>query len=241
MRVQSQPAYVLHARPYRETSLIVEVFSRQYGRLGMVAKGARNPKSRLRPLLLPFQPLLLSWSGKGELLLLTAVEATGPACELTGRGRYAGFYLNELIIRLLHRYDAHEDLFDRYMEVLASMYREDAIQESLRIFEKHLLTETGYGLILDRDAATGDPLDPDKLYRYVPEHGPELCQGGNQGGMCIHGSSLLDLDRGFFSNGRSRYESRKLIGFLLERQFSGRVLRSRQIFHQVLSRLENRP
>jgi len=239
MRVQSQPAYVLHTRPYRETSLILEVFSRTYGRLGLVAKGARNPKSRLRALLLPFQSLLINWSGKGELALLTGVEATGPASELSGQARYASYYLNELVIRLLHRHDAHEDLFDRYSGVLAELYDDVSIQESLRVFEKHLLAEIGYGLILDRDAVTGKPLDPDKLYQYIPDRGPEQRTTGSQSEFCVLGSSLLDLHQESFRSGRSRHESRKLTRYLIDHQLPGRALDSRQIFHQVLSRIES--
>lgn len=239
MRVQSQPAYVLNSWPYRETSLILEVYSRTYGRLGLVAKGARSPKSRLRPLLLPFQSLLMSWSGKGDLVLLTGVEATGAACELSGQIRYVAYYLNELVIRLLHRHDAHEDLFDRYSEVLSDLYSGVSVQEPLRIFEKHLLAEIGYGLILDHDAATGEPLDPERMYQYVPERGPEQCNKNGNTGLCIHGSSLLDLHQESFRDSRSRHESRKLIRYLIDQQLLGRALRSRQIFHQVLSRIES--
>ena len=239
MRVQSQPAYVLHSRSYRETSLILEIYSRRYGRLGLVAKGARNPKSRKRPLLLPFQSLLMSWSGKGELALLTGVEATGVACELSGQARYAAFYLNDLVIRLLHRHDAHENLFDRYTELLTRFYSCAPVQDSLRIFEKHLLAEIGYGLILDHDTVTGKPLEPDQLYQYIPDRGPEPCVNNNDSGLCLLGSSMLDLHQESFRNGRSRHEVRKLMRYLIEQQLSGRALRSRLIFHQVLSRIES--
>lgn len=240
MRHLSEPAFILHTRPYRETSLIVEAFSRNHGRLGVVAKGARNPKSRLRALLLPFQPLLLSWSGKGDLALLTGAEAVGTARQLVGKNRYAAFYLNELLMRLLHRHDAHPELFDRYSAALEDLHENDAVQDSLRIFEKHLLAGIGYAMILDHDAGSGQPLKPDQVYEYLPERGPELIAGNMGAGHKLLGSSLLDLNQESFHSGRSRYEARRLTRYLIERQIADRSLRSRQIFHQVISAFDSR-
>ncbi|MCK5361068.1 MAG: DNA repair protein RecO, partial [Gammaproteobacteria bacterium] len=138
MRVQSQQAFLLHSRPFRETSLIIEVFSRQHGRVGLLARGVRNPKSRKRALVMPFQPLLLGWSGKGELPLLTDIEAIGPARELLSEQRYVAFYLNELLLKLLHRHDAHESLFDIYNNSLDELYQDVPVQHVLRKFEKEL-------------------------------------------------------------------------------------------------------
>lgn len=238
MRVLSQAAFVLHARPYRETSLILEIFSHEHGRLGAIAKGARNPKSRQRALLLPFTPLLLSWSGKGELALLTGVEAVGPARELSGQNRYAAYYLNELILRLLHRHDAHPELFDCYAATLARLHDDDSIQDGLRIFEKRLLAGIGYAMILDHDTVSGQPLEPERLYQYLPERGPELSTNDRMTGHCLLGRSMLELDRGHFSSARSRHEARRLTRFLIDKQTVERSLRSRQVFHQVISAVD---
>jgi DNA repair protein RecO (recombination protein O) len=238
MRVLSQAAFVLHARPYRETSLILEIFSHEHGRLGAIAKGARNPKSRQRALLLPFTPLLLSWSGKGELALLTGVEAVGPARELSGQNRYAAYYLNELILRLLHRHDAHPELFDCYAATLAKLHDDDSIQDGLRIFEKRLLAGIGYAMILDHDTVSGQPLEPERLYQYLPERGPELSTNDRMTGHCLLGRSMLELDREHFSNARSRHEARRLTRFLIDKQTVERSLRSRQVFHQVISAVD---
>lgn len=238
MRVLSQAAFVLHARPYRETSLILEIFSHEHGRLGAIAKGARNPKSRQRALLLPFTPLLLSWSGKGELALLTGVEAVGPARELSGQNRYAAYYLNELILRLLHRHDAHPELFDCYAATLAKLYDDDSIQDGLRIFEKRLLAGIGYAMILDHDTVSGQPLEPERLYQYLPERGPELSTNNHMTGHCLLGRSMLELDREHFSSARSRHEARRLTRFLIDKQTVERSLRSRQVFHQVISAVD---
>ena len=238
MRVLSQAAFVLHARPYRETSLILEIFSHDHGRLGAIAKGARNPKSRQRALLLPFTPLLLSWSGKGELALLTGVEAVGPARELSGQNRYAAYYLNELILRLLHRHDAHPELFDCYAATLAKLHDDDSIQDGLRIFEKRLLAGIGYAMILDHDTVSGQPLEPERLYKYLPERGPELSTNDRMTGHCLLGRSMLELDREHFSSARSRHEARRLTRFLIDKQTVERSLRSRQVFHQVISAVD---
>lgn len=238
MRVLSQAAFVLHARPYRETSLILEIFSHEHGRLGAIAKGARNPKSRQRALLLPFTPLLLSWSGKGELALLTGVEAVGPARELSGQNRYAAYYLNELILRLLHRHDAHPELFDCYAATLAKLHDDDSIQDGLRIFEKRLLAGIGYAMILDHDTVSGQPLEPERLYQYLPERGPELSTNDRMTGHCLLGRSMLELDREHFSSARSRHEARRLTRFLIDKQTVERSLRSRQVFHQVISAVD---
>ena len=238
MRVLSQAAFVLHARPYRETSLILEIFSHDHGRLGAIAKGARNPKSRQRALLLPFTPLLLSWSGKGELALLTGAEAVGPARELSGQNRYAAYYLNELILRLLHRHDAHPELFDCYAATLAKLHDDDSIQDGLRIFEKRLLAGIGYAMILDHDTVSGQPLEPERLYKYLPERGPELSTNDRMTGHCLLGRSMLELDREHFSSARSRHEARRLTRFLIDKQTVERSLRSRQVFHQVISAVD---
>ena len=169
MRVQSQQAFLLHSRPFRETSLIIEVFSRQHGRIGLLARGVRNPKSRKRALMMPFQPLLLAWSGKGELPLLTGAEATGPARELLSEQRYVAFYLNELLLKLLHRHDAHESLFDVYSAILDELYQGVDIQHALRRFEKELLSQTGYGLILHHEAESSRPISVDCRYQYLAD------------------------------------------------------------------------
>lgn len=243
MRVLSQPAFLLHARPFRETSLIIEVFSRDYGRIGLLARGVRSPKSRKRALVMPFQPLLLGWSGKGELPLLTGLEATGCARELVAEQRYAAFYLNELLLKLLHRHDAHESLFDFYGIILDELHQGMAVQHALRRFEKELLSQTGYGLILHHEAESSRPVDAQRNYRYLPELGPRPVSQSVQDhhekehGINIRGKSLLDFHQGIFEDKVSLKECRSLIRFLLDKQLSGKPLHSRQVFHQVLSRL----
>lgn len=237
MRVHSQAAYVLHCRPFRETSLIVEVFSRDYGRLGLVGRGARDARSRRRALLLPFQPLQIGWSGKGELPLLTSIEMLGSARELAGQQRYAAYYLNELLLRLLHRHDPHEMLFDSFSEALDALYEGRDTQQVLRRFEKHLLSETGYGLILTHEANSTKPIQSRLVYNYVRELGPQPVDASQAAGLKIHGQSLIDLHNEQFTERRSLQETKQLIRFLIDGQLAGRRLHSRHVLHQVISSL----
>src|SRR5512145_1710613 len=161
-KVDSQPAFVLHTYPFRETSLIVEVFSRDFGRVALMARGARRPRSALRGLLLAFQPLELGWAGRGEVQTLMKAEWQGGQPLLTGRALFCGYYLNELLMHLLPREDAHERLFSVYAETLRRFA--GRLQEAdLRCFERALLQELGYGLTLERDAK-GAPIDAAGYY-----------------------------------------------------------------------------
>ena len=243
MRVLSEAAYVLHARPFRETSLIIEIFSRHYGRCGLLARGARNPKSAKRALIMPFQPLLLNWQGKGDLPLLTGIEATGAARDLKFDQRFAAYYINELLLKLLHRHDAHEELFDYYGSILDDLYAGKPVQQALRRFEKTILGMTGYALILDREAETASPISRDKHYQYIAEYGPVSVAdqpGAAQDrsrGCLIRGKSLLDYHLEDFRDRKTLVECRRLVRYLIEQQLSGGSLNSRRVFHQVLSSL----
>ena len=160
-RVEHERAYVLHVWPYSETSLLVEIYSRAYGRLPLLAKGARRPRSALRGLLMGFQPLSLGWSGRGEVRTLNRCEWVGGLPLLKGGALLCGFYLNELLMRLMAREDPHEALFDQYEATLTQLLQSSDHPRILRTFERALLRELGYAMTLDRDADTGGPIDPD--------------------------------------------------------------------------------
>lgn len=168
----TQPAYILHGRPYRETSLIVELMTKDHGRVSVIAKGVRAPKAKARGLLQPFVPLLVSGGGRGELLLLKSFESAGPVYSLQGRRLVSGFYLNELLMRLLHKYDPHPDLFQNYQETLRVLAGDGQEQMALRLFEKKLLKELGYALQLTKEANDGSVILEDELYSFEPEQGP---------------------------------------------------------------------
>lgn len=239
MRVQGQAAFILHHRQYSETSLILDVLTPAHGRLGLLAKGARRPSSPWRGILKPFQPLLIDWMGRGELPILTGAETDGEGYAFSGAVLYCGFYLNELLWRLLHRHDPHEELFVVYRRSLDGL-RDHAGQAELilRLFEKALLRETGYGLVLDHDVDTQAPIEPEALYLYHPERGPVRAAVGRHrpgDGVRMRGSSLLALHRESLDDPHSQREAKALLRVLLMRQLDGRPLHTRELFRRVVT------
>lgn len=196
LKVQLQPAYVLHARPFRESSLLLEALTRDHGRVGLVARGARGAKSRHRGVLQPFRPLLVSFTRRGELGTLGAVDQVAAPPPLGGEALYCGLYVNELIVRLLLRDDPHPEVFEQYRETLAGLAGGADPQPVLRLFEKALLDATGFGLILDREIG-GDPLRADAWYDYQPERGPVRVGEASQARPgVLSGAVLLALEAG---------------------------------------------
>jgi len=190
-RIQLEPAYVLHSRSFRETSLIVEAFTREHGRIAVVARGAKSARSRWRNVLQPFRPLLISWIQKSDLGTLTAADQVASPPALHGQALYCGLYLNELLMRLLHRGDPHSEVFERYRHVLTELVSETNPQPLLRLFEKHLLEAIGYAMLLDREPESGAEVQSRHFYDYKPQRGPLLCSGPGQGR--ISGAALLAL------------------------------------------------
>lgn len=224
--VPLQSAYVLRTAPYRDSSLLVEAFTRQQGRIGLVARGARAAKSKQRVLLQTFQPLLLSWSAVGELGTLVGVEAEGPAIALNGEQVFSGWYLNELLLRLLHRDDPHPELFGIYDQALRSLPEEGA--RSLRRFELRLLAELGFGLALP------DDLDPKLAYRYDRGCEPQAAAVDEPG--AVSGRCLIALrDDGPMAPAELR-EARDLLRALVEPQLGGKPLASAAMLRTLRER-----
>jgi DNA repair protein RecO (recombination protein O) len=171
LRVSLEPAYVLHGRPYRESSLLLEAFTRDHGRIGLVARGARGPKSRWKSVLQPFRPLLLSWNQRGELGTLVAADQVASPPAARGEAIFCGLYINELLLRGLHRSDPHPGLFEAYRQSLAELLLCQQPEPLLRTFEKQLLDALGFGLQLEYEHATGVPVTAEAWYDYVPERG----------------------------------------------------------------------
>lgn len=234
-KVDGQPAFVLHSTPFRETSLIVEVFTRDFGRLALLARGARRPRAAIRGLLMGFQPLDIGWAGKGEVKTLMKAEWGGGQPLLSGEALFCGYYLNELLIQLLPREDAHEALFVCYAAMLQRLAADStgrAHEADLRCFEKALLQELGYGLMLNHDAA-GQPIVADALYAYRMEQGPVRLRQGESAAQAIRGQTLLDLAREDFTDARTRSEAKALMRTLLAYYLNGRELESRRIFKEL--------
>ncbi len=236
-RQEEQSAFVLHSYPYRETSLVLEVLSREHGRVALVARGARRPRSALRGLLMAFQPLSLSWFGKHELRTLHSAEWQGGQPQLRGTALLCGFYLNELLINLMARDDPHERLFDYYQMTLQRLAHEDNHAATLRCFEKHMLQELGYALLLEQEAGTGQPINPAMRYRYVVERGAmsekvAAAQDEAQG-LPVLGKTLQDMAADDYSDALSAQQSKQLMRLLLNHHLAGKPLHTRELIKDL--------
>jgi len=232
-RQDAQPGFVLHSYPYRESSLIVEAITRDHGRVALMARGARRPKSALRGILLPFQPLLLSWSGRSELRTLTRAEWQGAYRPLTGQALICGFYLNELLLKLTARDDPHEQLFQSYQETLAVLGQGADQSPVLRRFEMSLLRELGYAVILDRDVERGEPVARESDYVYVLERGPVRAAAAPPSGVELSGQTLLDMQSGNFSRAATQQQSKQLMRTLINHCLGDQVLHTRQLLRDL--------
>jgi DNA repair protein RecO (recombination protein O) len=226
-RVDLTPGYVLHHRPWRDTSRILEVFTREHGRLTLFARGVRGPAARLGAVLQPFQRLLLSWSGRGEAPQLTGAERAAQDLPLAPQSVLAAFYLNELLLRLTTRHDALPELFDHYHLTLERLRNGTALEPCLRIFEKRLLELLGYGLDLAAEAASGTPLAPDRYYDFRPGLG--LVPAAVRSAQALSGRSLLSLAGETLSGPRELEDARRLLQAALGACLEGRPLSTRTV------------
>lgn len=230
-RQQDEQAFVLHSYPFRETSLILDVFSRRHGRLAIVARGARRPRSMLRGVLMNFQPLSLSWFGKGEVRTLHGAEWQGGQPYLQGTALMCGFYLNELLLNLLARDDPHEQLFDYYRATLYRLAHETDHAATLRCFEKHLLQELGYALVLEREASDGKAIQPEVCYRYAVERG--ALPDDVQAGIPVQGKTLLDMAADDYADPVTAQQSKQLMRVLLNHHLGGKTLHTRELIKDL--------
>lgn len=232
-RIADQPGFVLHSYPYKETSLIVDVFSRDHGRIALVAKGAKRPHSRLRGVLQTFQPLSVGWSGKAEVRTLTAAEWVGGLLPLEKSALLCGFYLNELLVKLLARDDPHPALFDHYVSALNQLAHDEPAAIVLRKFERALLKETGVSGDWQICTATRNPLNPAINYVIDPERGPRPARPSDTWPQ-VAGKTLLDMECEDYSNATTQMQSKFLMRFLLAHHLNGAPLNTRQILIDLL-------
>lgn len=222
-RIELQPAYLLHTRSYGDTSLLIEAFTPEHGRVGLIAKGARGPRSKTRAHLQPLRPLLLSWSARGELGTVTGIEAQGQPAALSGEPLFCAWYANELLMRLCAREDPHPILFAAYVGLLDRL-AEDT-EPALRAFECRLLEELGYGLRLPQD------LEPQQRYRYDWERGP--LPADEDGEEVFRGASLIALREDRLLDAGLRQDARRLLRGALRRQLGGRPLETAKLLRQL--------
>lgn len=257
MRQSLHPAYVIHTRAFRDTSMIVELFTPEQGRMSVLARGAKAGKAQKSLLLQPFRSLHVAWAGRGELPVLSAIEEAGHSLRLQGQSLACGYYVNELIYHLLPRDDPAPALFASYWSVVSSLTESSQREQALRRFELELLVQIGYEPLLDHDYLSGEPVEGRRIYSYRVPEGPalvadfpvesgpvkdvsnldgardHLAQSGKvkPAGMQISGQSLLDLSQGQFDNPVSLKEARDLMRRLIHYQLDGRELLSRALFN----------
>jgi DNA repair protein RecO (recombination protein O) len=231
-RVQLQPAYVLHHRPYRDTSRILELFTRDFGRVSVFARGARggrNQSASLTPVLQPFNRVLVSWSGRGEAGQLTAAEFDGAFSLMPPQQLVSGYYLNELLLKLFARYDGHAAVFALYAATLDALKSSGEPLRALRIFEKRLLDALGYGLVLDIDAVSREAVDCQRMYHFRLEQGAVRALDVAEGSLVFPGSSLLSLACEELATTVALTDARRLLRAALDRVLDGRELKSREV------------
>ena len=233
-RIQLTPGYILHHRPYRDTSRILEVITRDHGRISVFARGVRGPKAKLASILQPFQMLLLSWTGRGEAAQLTGAESAQAAAPLPPSYLMAAFYLNELLLKLTTRHDPLPVLFDAYHTALESLRQGAALEPELRVFEKRLLEALGYGLDLEAEAQTGKRIQPHEYYHFRPEQGlvPTVAEASG----ALAGDSLIGLANEHLEGARALEDSRRLLQAALAQCLEGRPLTTRVVAKAVARR-----
>jgi DNA repair protein RecO (recombination protein O) len=244
-------AFVLHTYPYLETSLIVEAFTATHGRVVLVAKGAKRPHAAMRGMLNPFQALRLNWFGRSEMKTLKAAEQERILPQLSGAGLLSAFYLNELLLKLTHREDPHEDLFDAYADAVYALTELPsgnkgvrAIATILRQFEVNLLRELGYALQLEEEADSHRPLDPDRTYVYQTERGPVACvaqhaanepapQTYNDDGLRLSGKTLLDMSANNYVDPQTQIQAKQLMRKIINHLLGDKILHTRQLMRDL--------
>ena len=221
-------AYLLHRTSYSNSSLLVECFTREHGRFPAIAKGVKGNKKHAQALLQPFNPILIKFSGKGEVKTLSGYEQDAEAPILKGKNIYCGFYLNEIMMRILARNDPHADLFTHYENALRELSATTDVEPVLRSFEVALLNELGYGLLLEEDVETGEQIKHESLYTYELEGGPR--EIANPDSNSINGSTLYALAGNIPYNDREKSQARRLMRRVLAHYLGDRPLKSRELF-----------
>lgn len=235
-RVDLTPVYILHTRPFRNTSLIVELFSQVYGRISVVAKSARGPKSRFRGQLQLFTPMLASWFGNHELKTLTQIELHGMPLQLNQKPLFCGFYFNELLMRLLHKEDPHPKLFAVYQQSLLCLESsgcgriQDNLGVILRCFEKKLLEELGYALPLSREAKNSMAIHADHFYEFIPQQGFFLVSQSNNKKNTFLGMDLKNIALDNFDLASTQESAKRLMRLALAALLGNKPLNSRALF-----------
>ena len=225
---ENEIVYILHTYPFKETSLIIEIFSKVHGRISIVAKGARRPRSLVRGMLQSFQSLQATWSGQGEMTTLHAIDWCDALLQIEGDALICGFYINELLMRLLPKEDPHEQLFDFYHQTMKLLSMKNHLSVTLRRFELRLLQELGYELPLTNDE-NGAPIDPNKIYNYEVGYGPSEIKNSSEG-VSLQGKTLIDMAVDDYKDHTTEMQSKQLMRYLIGHYIGEKPLNSKQLF-----------
>jgi DNA repair protein RecO (recombination protein O) len=225
---ENEIIYVLHTYPFKETSLIVEIFSKVHGRVSIVAKGARRPRSLVRGMLQSFQSLQATWSGQGEIKTLHSIDWCDALLQIEGDALICGFYINELLMRLLPKEDPHETLFDFYHQTMELLSKNDYLSVTLRRFELRLLQELGYEILLLNDE-NGELVNPNKIYNYEVGYGPSENKGSSAG-FSLLGKTLIDMASDDYTDHTTEMQSKQLMRYLIGHYIGDKPLNSKQLF-----------
>jgi len=232
-RVQQQAAFILHHRPFRDTSQILDLISRDHGKLSVVARGSRGARSRLKGILRPFMPLSVSWMIKTDLGTLTGAEVSGAPLSLTGDALLSGFYVNELILHFLHRHDPQPEIFDAYSHTIKGLAAADNdVAICLRQFEIELLRQIGYALNLDHEYGSNKALQPQQNYEYRPEQGP-VAVNRKEGAQVFTGEMLSAIALQQFENEEVIRSANRLLRNVISFHLGGKELKSRKVLLEM--------
>lgn len=238
-RVYNEPAWILHHRPFRDTSQILDILSCNHGRLAVVAKGSRGPKSKLRGILRPFLPLQMSWVIRSDLGTLTGAEMNGAPLSLTGDALISGYYVNELILKLTHRHDPQQEIFRIYGKTIERLVGSGEVAPPLRQFEIELLRMLGYGLNLDHDTQTRKPLRAEQQYEYLAEQGPVPVDSGKRDDSLVFtGAELAAISKQQFSDRNVLRNASSLLKHVIAYHLGGKQLQSRKVLKEMMRTME---
>lgn len=238
-RIQEAPAWVLHHRPFRDSSRILDVLTRDHGRFAVVARGSRSGRSKLKGILRPFLPLRLSWVIRTDMGTLTGAELNGPPLSLSGDALLSGYYVNELILRLMHRHDPQPEIYSVYESAIRALNGSGDVAPVLRRFELDTLALLGYALNLDHDTRTGQTLEPEQTYEYRVEQGP-VGVDSRQGPLVFSGQELLAVARGEFSNPAVLSVAGRLLRQVIDWHLGGKELQSRKVLRDMRRSADSR-
>lgn len=231
-RVQQQPGFILHHRPFRDSSQILDIVTRDHGKIAVVARGSRGAKSKLAGILRPFLPLRVSWVAKSDLGTLTGAEAAGAPSGVTGDAMLSAYYVNELLLNFLHRYDPQPEIFDLYGQVLHALSHSQEIAPSLRSFEIEFLSLLGYALNLDHVAGGTDALRADSYYEYRVEQGP-VPVDRTEGRMVFDGATLNSVAEQNFDDELTLRAANRLLRDVITWHLGGKELKSRKVLLEL--------